>query len=113
MPTLPHDVSDLHLAPVVLALDARLDELGAHDLERLAVAVDLASNSLGLTRDQREAGLLEAVAHIIDCHGWTLTWDMRGIRLTHEKHSLVLGAPPTFADYLAGTSGATDPGSTV
>lgn len=106
MTTVPHDISDLHLAPVVLALDARIDELGRLDLDELALRVAL-SGGEEWTREQRDAGLLEAVRDVIDCHGWTLSWDPRGVRMTHGKHSVVLGVSATFADYLSGVSLAT------
>lgn len=66
--------------------------------------VALVNNNDGQTRDQRDIGLLKAVRHAIDCHGWTLSWDTRGVRLTHAKHSLTLGVPATFTEYLSGTS---------
>lgn len=105
----PHDISDLHLAPVVLALDARMDDLAQLSLPQLAMRVALESNRSDFSRDQRESGLLEAVRHIIDCHGWKLSWDPRGVRLTHGAHSVVLGAPATFTEFLSGASRATTP----
>jgi hypothetical protein len=107
VPARPHDISDLHLAPVVLALDARLDDLGQLTLHQLAMRVALESDRSDFTRVQREGGLLEAIRHIIDCHGWTLSWDVRGVRLTHAAHSVVLGVPATFTEFLAGASHAT------
>ena len=107
MPNLPHDISDLHLAPVVLALDARIEELGALDLATLVRRIALDSDAPSWSVEQREAGLLEAARHAIDCHGWTLTMDVRGVRLSHGPHTVVLGVPPTFAEYLAGSPSAT------
>jgi hypothetical protein len=92
----------LYLAPVVLALEARIEELGLLDPEKLALHVALVSDQADFTRDMRESALLKAVGHRIDCHNWELSWDPRGIRLTHGIHGLVLGVPPTFVDFLAG-----------
>jgi hypothetical protein len=38
---------------------------------------------------------------MIDQHAWEFSWDERGLRLTHDAHTLVLGIPPVFRDYLA------------
>jgi hypothetical protein len=101
---LPHDITDLYLAPVVLAVDARIKELGELGMAELAEQVALASDTADWTRDLREGALLDTVRIGIDCHHWDLSWDARGIRLTHESHELVLGIPASFIDYLAGAS---------
>jgi hypothetical protein len=101
MATLPHDISDLYLAPVVLALDGRIEELGKLDAEALAATVALDSDRPDRSRYEREAGLLAAVGYLIDRQGWELSWDPRGIRLTHGKHALVLGVPGSFTEFLA------------
>ena len=102
MATRPHDVADLYLAPVVLTVDARIEELGQLDAKRLAFEVALESDSLDVTHKMREEALIRTVQHLIDCHGWQLSWDPRGLRLTHDGHTLVLGVPAVFHDYLAG-----------
>jgi hypothetical protein len=99
---LPHDVSDLYLAPVVLAIDAKLDELGTLEPHALAQRVAIESNAPAWSRADREKGLLVAIQHFIDCRGWTMTWDPRGLRLSHAEHAVVLGVPGTFAAYLSG-----------
>ncbi len=99
--TIPHDLSDLYLAPVVLALEARIEQLGLLDREKLALHVALVSDQADWTRDLRESALLKAVRHLIDCHNWELSWDPRGIRLTHGIHGLVLGVPATFVEFLS------------
>jgi hypothetical protein len=73
-------------------------------MDELAYGVDLDSDAPGLTCGQRAAALLETVRHFIECHGWALLWDSRGIRLTHDTHSLVLAVPPIFAEYVADAS---------
>ncbi len=100
--TLPHDIADLHLAPVALAVDARIAELAGLTLPALAARVGMASDLPDRSRAVRQRALLTTVGHLLDMHGWTLTWDGRGIRLTHGGHSLVLGVPRIFEEYVAG-----------
>jgi hypothetical protein len=73
-------------------------------LEPRAVAqrVAVESNLADWTREDRERALLESIQHFIDCRGWTVTWDPRGLRLRHDEHSLVLGVPANLAAYLSG-----------
>jgi hypothetical protein len=100
MATRPHDITDLYLAPVVLAVDARIEELGHLDKDGLAYQVALESDSLDRTRSMREEALIRAVTHLIDCHDWEFRWDSRGLRLAHDAHTLVLGIPAVFLEYL-------------
>jgi hypothetical protein len=100
MATRPHDAADLYLAPVLLAVDARIEELGKLDKDGLAYEVALESDSPGLTRHMREVGLISTVTHLIDRHHWEFSWDPRGLRLTHDAHTFVLGVPTLFLDYL-------------
>jgi hypothetical protein len=99
---LPHDLSDLYLAPVVLSIDAKLDDLGKLEPRAVAQRVAVESNLADWTSEDRERALLESIQHLIDCRGWTVTWDPRGLRLSHDEHSLVLGVPANLAQYLAG-----------
>lgn len=101
MATRPHDMTDLYLAPVALAVDARIEEFGRLDKERLAYEVALESDTPDFTRRMREDGLIRAVTHLIDTHDWDVGWDPRGLRLTHEAHTFVLGIPAVFMSYLA------------
>jgi len=96
----PHDLTDLYLAPVALAVDARITELGRLDKEQLAYEVALESDSPDFTREMREEALIRTVTHLIDTHDWEVSWDPRGLRLTHDAHTFVLGLPPVFAEYL-------------
>src|SRR5215469_3899977 len=98
----PHDMTDLYLAPVLLAVDARIEELGTFDKAQLVYEVALDSDRPDYTREMRETGLITAVTHLIDVHHWALSWDPRGLRMTHGEHSFVLGIPTVFRDYLAG-----------
>jgi hypothetical protein len=99
---LPRDVSDLYLAPVVLALDTQIQEYSALSVEELARRVALASDLPDDTAGLRSRALLRTLAHVVDLHEFTLAWDPRGVRVTHGDYSLVLGIPDTFRSYLSG-----------
>jgi hypothetical protein len=96
----PHDIPDLYLAPVALAVDARIEELGHLDKDGLAYEVALESDSPDYTRRIREDALIRTITHLIDPHDWEFSWDPRGLRLTHDAHTFVLGLPPVFGEYL-------------
>ena len=53
----------------------------------------------------REDRLIRTVTHLIDCHGWGFSWDPRGLRLTHDAHTFVLGIPAVFLEYLEDSPG--------
>jgi hypothetical protein len=97
----PHDVTDLYLAPVLLAVDARIEELGKLDSRGLTYQVALESDEPDLTREMREEALIRTITHLIDAHHWKFSWDPRGLRMTHEVHTFVLGVPAVFLGYLA------------
>ena len=96
----PHDVADLYLAPVLLAVDARIEELGKLDKAALAYEVALESDLPAITRQLREEALIRAITHLTDTHHWTFSWDPRGLRMTHDAHTFVLGIPAVCLDYL-------------
>ncbi len=98
----PHDLADLMLAPVALAIDARLQELGDLGMEELHERTALEANDDARTPERRRRALLHTATYLIDMHGWTADWDPRGLRLTHAGHTIVLGLSPTMAGYLAG-----------
>ena len=100
MPARPHDLTDLYLAPVALAVDARITELGRLDQEQLAYEVALESDSPDFTAEMRKEALIRTVTHRIDTHDWEVSWDPRGLRLSHDMHTFVLGIPAVFAEYL-------------
>jgi hypothetical protein len=100
MPARPHDITDLYLAPVALTVDARIEELGGLDKERLAYEVALESDSPDFTREMREDGLIRAITHLTETHDWEFSWDPRGLRVTHDAHTFVLGIPAVFVEYL-------------
>jgi hypothetical protein len=98
----PHDVTDLYLAPVLLAVDARIEELGQLDRDGLAYEVALESDVPDFTRQMRQEALIRAITHLVDTHHWVFSWDPRGVRMTHDAHTLVLGLPAILLDYVAG-----------
>jgi len=97
----PHDVTDLYLAPVLLAVDARIEELGRLDRARLAYEVALESDLPDISRQMREEALIRAITHLTDTHHWAFSWDPRGLRMTHDAHTFVLGLPAALLDFLA------------
>ena len=103
MATRPHDLTDLYLAPVVLTVDARIEELGRLNRDGLAYEIALESDLADFTRSMREEALIRAVTHLIDSHDWEFSWDPRGLRLTHDAHTFVLGIPVVFLEYLGDT----------
>jgi hypothetical protein len=97
----PHDVSDLYLVPVLLAVDARIEELGQLDRARLAYEVALESDLPDISRQMREEALIRAITHLTDTHHWAFSWDPRGLRMTHDAHTFVLGMPAALLGFLA------------
>ena len=100
MATRPHDATDLYLAPVMLAVDARIEELGKLDKDGLAYEVALEADSPDITRQMREDGLIRTITHLVDRHHWEFSWDPRGLRMTHDSHTFVLGVPAVFIEFL-------------
>ena len=89
---------------MVLGVDARIEELGHLDKDALAYEVALESDEPDFTRAMREEGLIRTVTHLIStCHGWEFRWDPRGLRLTHNAHTFVLGIPAALLEYLEGS----------
>jgi hypothetical protein len=94
----------VYLAPVALQVDARIAELGALTGEKLALQVALDSDEPDWSVDLRKDALLRTVGYLIDLHTWSLSWDDRGIRLSHGKHSVVFGLPANFRRYVEGAT---------
>jgi hypothetical protein len=102
----PHDIPDLFLAPVALEVDARIAELSALNEEKLALQIAVESDLPSWSVELRKDGVLRALSHIVDLHGWVLSWDERGVRLSHDEHSVVLGLPANVKAYVE-TGGST------
>ena len=99
----PHDVADLYLAPVALAVDARIEDLGRLDNDQLEHKIAFLSDSQDYTPQLREQALIATITSLINCHDWEFSWDSRGLRLTHEGHTFVLGVPAGFREYIHGS----------
>lgn len=100
MPERPHDVSDLYLAPVVLELDRRLDEFGDLSDDELELRVALATDRQPRNHSDRADLVLLSLTHLLDTHGWALSWAPRGLQVRHDDHTLVLGTPQNLRTYL-------------
>jgi hypothetical protein len=100
VPNPPRDYADLFLAPVALEIDQRLEDLAALDRTALHQRVVLATNDEARDRAGRARDVVSTVTHTLDLHGWTAGWDNRGVRLTHHRHTLVLGVPPNVVAYV-------------
>jgi hypothetical protein len=101
---LPHDVADLQLAPVALALNEELgmlSPLGGAELERhILIAANRSTGDLA-ERAERERLLVHVVTRAVDLHGWEVSCDPRGLRMTHGGHTLVLGLSRAMHQFLA------------
>jgi hypothetical protein len=102
MRPLPHDLSDLALAPVVLSVDDQLDSFSGLDRQEVAMRVVLETNREPRDREQRAAAALETVLRFIDLHGWEAQWTRRGLRLAHGPHAVTLGVPRSLQGYVEG-----------
>lgn len=102
MSTLPQNVTELYLAPVVLSVDARLQEMSTLSVTELTERVKKVSKLRGRSGGERAEALLRTIEHGLDMHGWQLTMDPRGIKLTHDTRRVVLGAPAVFDGYITG-----------
>jgi hypothetical protein len=100
VPTRPHDLTDLFLAPVALQVDQRLEEFSKLDRDALHKRVVLEANNETWEKPRRARDVVESVTYLLDLHGWEATWDDRGIRLSHDNHTLVLGVPRNLTAYV-------------
>ena len=100
MPTSPHDYTDLFLAPVALQIDERLEEFATLDRNGLHQRVGLEANSNAQIRSHRATDVVASITHLVDMHGWDASWDVRGLRLSHAGHVLVLGVPANVVSYV-------------
>lgn len=88
------------LAPVTLAVDARIEELVALSRSDLDYRIALDGNVDTSVPEQRRQGFLHALTTLIEMHGWEVTLCDRGVRLAHGEHSLVLRLPEAMRAYL-------------
>jgi hypothetical protein len=96
----PHNFDDIMLAPVALAIDARIEELAALTGAELDYRIALDANVDTSVPEQRRQGLLHALTTLIEMHGWEVSLCDRGAQLTNGEHSLVLGLPEAMRVYM-------------
>jgi hypothetical protein len=101
MTTRPHDLSDLYLSPIALELDRRLAEFSSLSHEEIELRIILETDRVPRDPAGRAEIAIGALSHLIELHDWHLAWDPRGLRLTHDSHTLVLGVPESLRSYLA------------
>lgn len=103
MTRVPPALDDLHLAPLLLALDDRLSELAVLNKAELVTRVALDADRPDWTKAHRQSALLTTIERSIDCQGWQLPWAERGLRVAHDGHSVALRTPLVFQAYLDGS----------
>jgi hypothetical protein len=96
----PHDLADLYLAPVTLGMDHRLQEMSGLSVEDIRYRVILGTDREPRTAAQREEALLETLTSGFDLHGWKVSRHPRGLEISHDTYSLVLGVPANLVSYL-------------
>jgi hypothetical protein len=96
----PRDPADLLLAPVALQVDAKVQELSAMNREQLAYHLALEVDRDPRTEQQRGKDIVDAAVKLIDMSGWEANWDPRGVRLSHGRHSIVIGVGADVAEYV-------------
>lgn len=100
MTVVPHDITDLRLAPVALAVDARLESFLDLDRDAIHGRVSIETNSEASSKSERARNVVESVTYLLDLGGWHANLDVRGLALTHGQHRLVLGIPQNLIDYI-------------
>ncbi len=104
LPTVPKELTDLQLGPLVLTVDRRLNELDLLDLRELRLRVALQAPPPDRNRASRRQALLMMVCHQLDSRGCDVVMERpRGSRFLHDHHHVTLGVPKTFVSYIEGT----------
>jgi hypothetical protein len=98
--TMPQDLTDLYLSPVAIAVDKRLEELGRCPQAELNYRLAVETNSTPRLRVDAIAAVVADAGYLVDTHHWRLVWDPRGLRLSNDDHSIVLGVPDNVRDYV-------------
>jgi hypothetical protein len=98
--TRPHDLTDLFLAPVALAIDTEIESLERMTHDELLCYIPLVLNREPRDVDERRRDFVEAVTRHHDLHGWRASCEPRGLRLRNGEHTIVLGLPPNVRSYL-------------
>ena len=90
---LPHSLSELALAPVLIELERNLARLRASEDLELLLALDLNDQELFYHGPAQRAGRLEKFAtREVDLHGWSVrpTPDLYGLAVEHGEYSVSL-----------------------
>ena len=66
----PHDVTDLYLAPVLLAIDTRIEELGKLDKDGLPTKSRLRATRAITTKQLRQEALITTITTLAETHHW-------------------------------------------
>lgn len=96
----PHDATDVLLAPVALDLDQQLEQLGALDQAELHFLVALTTDRDPTSVDRRRELLLTSLVRDVDTHGWEVSWHERGLQLEHGDRRVVLGIPSSVRTFV-------------
>ncbi len=97
----PRDRADLFMAPVLLDVDERINQLAQLGAQELADRVLVHVNREVTSRAERREALMDTLVDGLALHGWRAKWHVRGLRLSHGKHSVVLGLGPDLRAYLS------------
>ena len=98
----PHDVSDLYLAPVALDIDRRIEEMSGLSVEEVRLRVILGTDFEPRNAGERADALFKTLTSGLELHSWQTSRKPRGLRLSHDAYSLVLGLPANLISYLDG-----------
>ncbi len=100
---IPHDATDILLAPVALDLDQQLAQLGLLDQAEIHYLVALTTDREPNTLDRRRELLMSSLLRDVDSHGWDIAWHERGLKLAHGDRHLVLGIPQSVRTFVGQT----------
>ncbi len=96
----PHDTTDVLLAPVALDLDQQLEQLGALDQQEIHYLVALTTDREPHSLERRRELLMTALLRDVDTHGWDIAWHERGLELAHGDRHVVLGVPQSVRTFV-------------
>ena len=96
----PQDRTDLYLAPVVLGVEERLEELARLSGDDLRFQVILETDVEPRDAAERREAFVETMRRRVELHGWSLSLRERGLAVSHDEHTIVLGLPNNVKEYL-------------
>jgi len=102
---LPHSPAELALAPVLIAIERRLEQLRASDDLELLLSLDLDDQDRFYHGAAERAGRLEKFAtREIDLHGWTVqpTPDLYGLAVRHGEYTVSVMFGKRLVGYVEG-----------